>query len=146
VSASGAVALGENIVANQADGLFVKHRGPISVTVNTAGFIPGTNELVELTSSRRFKQDIRDLEDVSERFDRLRAVRYTPKAGYGTAGEEHIGFIAEEVEEVFPEFITRDPEGRTTGIMYDRMISIVAKEMQSMKSEINYLQNIANDL
>jgi hypothetical protein len=129
------VAIGQGITANQTGGFFMKHRGPISATVNTAGFIAGTNELVELTSSRRFKQNIRPLEDISTKFDLLRGVRFNAKPGYGNPEEEHIGMIAEEVEEVFPEFITKDPTGLTTGIMYDRMISLVIEELQALKRE-----------
>mgnify|MGYP001115290418 CR=1 FL=1 len=134
VSSNGAVALGENIVANQVNGLFVKHRGPIAATINMAGFIAGTNELVEITSSRRFKENIRDLEDVSVKFDQLRPVRYNPKEGHGDT-REHIGLIAEEVQKVFPEFVTYDVNtGETTGLMFDRMVSVLIQEIQSLKS------------
>jgi hypothetical protein len=132
-SVAGAVALGQGITANQTGGFFVTHRGPISATTNSAGFIAGTNELVELTSSRRFKTNIRDLEDVSEKFDKLRPVRFNPIEGHGDVESEHIGLIAEEVEELWPEFITHNTEGLTTGITYDRMISVLIKEIQTLK-------------
>lgn len=134
-SVAGAVAIGQGITANQTGGFFCTHRGPISVTFNAAGFIAGTNELVELTSSRRFKTNIRDLEQVSEKFDRLRPVRFTPLEGHGDINTEHIGLIAEEVEELWPEFVAHDLDGQTTGMAYDRMISVLIKEMQSMKRE-----------
>ena len=139
-SVAGAVALGQGITANQTGGFFVTHRGPITATVNNAGFIAGTNELVELTSSRRFKTNIRDLESVSDKFDRLRPVRFNPIEGHGDVNSEHIGLIAEEVEELWPEFVAHDPEGRTTGINYDRMISVLIKEMQALKAEIKALK------
>jgi len=43
------VAIGHNITADQDGGLFVQHRGPSGYSVNLAGFIAGTNELVEIT-------------------------------------------------------------------------------------------------
>jgi hypothetical protein len=134
-----AVAIG-TVTANVANGFFCQHRGPITVAYNVAGFIAGTNELVEITSSRRFKTNIRDLEEVSDKFDRLRPVRFNPKEGYGDVESEHIGLIAEEVEELWPEFVTHDTEGRTAGMIYDRMISVLIKEMQAMKAEIKALK------
>jgi len=50
-SQDNATALGNGIVANQPGGFFVRHRGPLGIPVNPAGFIPGTNELVEVTSA-----------------------------------------------------------------------------------------------
>jgi hypothetical protein len=141
-SSADSVAIGgTGITANQIGGLFVTHRGPLSVTFNAAGFIAGTNELVELTSSRRYKTNIRDLEQVSDKFNRLRPVRFNPIEGHGEVNSEHIGFIAEEVEELFPEFITHDLEGQTTGMMYDRFVSILVREMQAMKLRIQELEN-----
>jgi hypothetical protein len=47
-SALNSVAIGAGIVANQTGGLFAQHRGPGVYSVNPAGFIAGTNELVEV--------------------------------------------------------------------------------------------------
>jgi hypothetical protein len=135
----GAIALGATITANQAGGFFVQHRGPAVFTVNAAGFIAATNELVEITSSRRYKENIRDLEDVSEKFQSLRPVRYNAVPGHGDE-REHIGLIAEEVHELFPEFVTYDQEGQVTGMMFDRMVSVLIKEMHDMRAHITALE------
>ncbi len=129
---SNSIAFGTNIIANQPGGFFVKHRGPGAYTINTAGFISGTNELVEVTSSRRFKESIRDLEEVGDIFDKLRPVRYRAKPGHGDE-RDHIGLIAEEVEEIYPEFVTYNTEGEVTGITFDRMIAVVIKELKSLR-------------
>jgi len=134
-TANDAVAIGNGVTANQVGGLFVRHRGPLAITVNPAGFVAGTNELVEITSSRRFKQNIRDLEDVSEKIDALRPVRYQAKPGFGD-DREHIGFIAEEVQAIFPEFVTYDADGNVTGMMFDRVTSVLLKEIQSLRARL----------
>lgn len=46
-NADNSISIGNGIIANQIGGLFVKHRGPAVYSVNPAGFISGTNELVE---------------------------------------------------------------------------------------------------
>ena len=50
VNSINGVAIGNNITANQANGMFMMHRG-VTASVNPAGFIPGTNELVEIPYS-----------------------------------------------------------------------------------------------
>lgn len=127
------VAIGHEITATETGGFFIRHRGPGAYTTNSAGFLAGTNELVEVTSSRRFKENIRDLESVSDVFDLFRPVRYIAKPGHGD-NREHIGLIAEEVEEIFPEFITYDQEGQVTGVLFDRIIAVTIKELKEMSA------------
>ena len=43
-----AIAIGTGIIANQTDGLFAKHRTPVTTLINSANFIIGTNEIIEL--------------------------------------------------------------------------------------------------
>jgi hypothetical protein len=95
---------------------------------------------VEITSSRRFKQNIRPLETVGDRVMKLNPVRYEAKPGHGD-DRTHIGLIAEEVEELFPEFVTYDQEGQVTGMMFDRLTAVLIKEMQEMKIQMNQMQN-----
>ncbi len=133
-TAAGATALGTGITANQIDGFFVRHRGPAVFAVNAAGFInTGTNELVEITSSRRYKQNIRPLESVSDRVKKMNPVRYEAKPGHGDE-RTHIGLIAEEIEELFPEFVIYDSEGLVSGMMFDRLTAVLIKELQEMRT------------
>ena len=64
-------------------------------------------------SSRRSKDDIRDMGDASGGLLRLRPVtfRYKQKAADGSAPIRY-GLIAEEVAEVYPELVVYDGEGR----------------------------------
>jgi hypothetical protein len=126
-------------------GLFMYHRGPITTTVNMAGWISGTNELVEVTSSRRFKENIRTLEYTSDNIDKLRPVRFTPKLGHGRTPDdtaENLGFIAEEVEEIYPEVVTKDSDGATSGMMYDRLVPVLLRELQLLRARVAELESI----
>jgi hypothetical protein len=136
----GATAIGNGIVATVSTGLFVGHRGPGAFTVNNAGFIASTNELVEVTSSRRFKTDIRDLESTDTTFDQFRPVRYRAKPGCGD-DREHIGLIAEEVEEIYPELVTYEGDNVTPcGLVFDRLTAINIKEIQSLRKRVTQLE------
>lgn len=119
-------------------GLYMRHFAA-PVVGNTAVFMG--NELVETTSSVRFKDNIRSLEETPDKFDKLRPVRYVGKNDYLRA--EQIGLIAEEVEPLYPELIVyTELEGKKApnGIAYERMVAILIREMQAMKAKISELE------
>ena len=137
-SIPGSIVLGPSIVATQ-DGFFVKHRLDTSIST-PAGWIG--NELVDVTSSRRYKENIRDLEVVSDKIDKIRPVRFNAKQEYAVGHEhEQIGLIAEELYEIFPEFVVMDEDKETPkGIAFDRMISIAIKEIQCLRKDVSELK------
>jgi hypothetical protein len=140
-SASSSVAIGTSITANQTGGIFIQHRTG-AFTANPAGFMAGTNELVELTSSRRFKDVTGNLEEVSDRIDALNPVRYVTKPGQIGDDREHIGLIAEELHEQFPEFVTYDntDEKLPKGINYGDLVTVLIKELQTLRKRVAVLE------
>lgn len=134
------VALGYNVYANIDDGLFAHHRvtGPSIYNALWIG-----DELVEvpIPSSIRFKENVIDLENIEDKFAQLRPVRYNLKEPLGSKDDSQIGLIAEEVNELFPEFVIFGPEKRIDGLQFDRMVTLAIKEIQSLKIQISELKN-----
>lgn len=100
-----AVVLGNGVTSISAagahdGGLYSRHFAGV-VTGNAAVWVG--NELCESTSSQRYKENIRPLEDITSRFMQLEAVRYIGKGDVNKT--EQIGMIAEHVEKIFPEFV-----------------------------------------
>jgi hypothetical protein len=68
------------------------------------------------TSDRRVKEDIRELAGSLETLERIRPVRFRFSHAYerthpGCNDREAFGIVAQEYKEVFPDYVTRDPEG-----------------------------------
>ena len=138
-SATNAVAIGSGIVANQINGFFAIHRSPVA-SASTAAWVG--NELVDTVSSARFKQNIIDLEESSNKFDQLRPVRFNAKPEYGNPDENHIGLIAEELNVIYPEFVVYEDDKVTPkSIQYDKLVALLIKELQLEKSRRNDLEN-----
>ena len=137
-SIPGSIALGQSIVATQS-GFFVKHRLDTSIST-PAGWLG--DELVDITSSRRYKENIRNLENVTDKIEKIRPVRFNAKQEYAVGHEhEQIGLIAEELYEIFPEFVVMDDDKETPkGIAFDRMISIAIKELQCLRKDVSELK------
>jgi hypothetical protein len=99
-------------------------------------------DLVKVTSSERYKKDIRDLEVGSEGVCDLRPVRFKWKE----SGEEDIGLIAEEVNEVIKELVVCDQEGRPDAVKYDRIALYLLAVVKAQQQKIATLEEtVAQD-
>lgn len=102
----------------------------------TAVFINSQGKLGTTTSSRRFKERIAPLEDVSARIQALRPVTflYKPDFDDGTRLKQY-GLIAEEVAEVLPDLVVRDEHGRAETVRYHFLPTLLLAEVQRLERE-----------
>ena len=88
-------------------------------------------------SSRRFKEQIRDLGDASAGLLAPRPVlfKYKPSVK-GDAALEQFGLIAEEVAEVFPQLVSTDKEGRPFTVRYDLLTPMLLNEFRKQHRQV----------
>jgi hypothetical protein len=93
-------------------------------------------DLVE-TSSADLKRDIVPLSGGLESIMQLNPVSYAwnEKASEPVRGKHAIGFIAEEVNEVLPDIVTKDANGKTVGINYGKIAPVAVLAIQQLKVE-----------
>lgn len=117
---------------------------PIKLTLSTngdlaaEGVVTGTN--IASPSSIRFKQNVVPMSDALDRLLLVQAVRFDWKPEYAKSrrGHEHdFGFIAEELEKVFPEVVIRDESNEVVGVDYARMSAVNAGAVQELKSRLD---------
>jgi hypothetical protein len=94
----------------------------VAVKVNAAGQI-GT-----APSSSRFKQDIRDMGDTSEALFALRPVTFRYKKEVDPDGAPQFGLVAEEVENVNPDLVARDAEGKVYTVRHEAVNAMLLNE------------------
>ena len=96
-----------------------------------------------ITSDKNFKTDIRDFDSVKDKLKLVRPVMYKlnlPQAnGDITGGTEQFGFIAQEMQELFPEIVADRGDG-TLGIRYTELIPVLVKAYQEQLAEIEALK------
>ena len=86
------------------------------------------------TSDYRIKEDIADC---YESIDRLRPVEYFNRI----TGKKDFGFIAHEVQEVFPNLVNGEKDGETLqSIQYNSLIALLVKEIQELKVRLSDLE------
>lgn len=94
----------------------------LTVLVNSTGKLGTT------VSSRRFKEEIEPLDKVSEALFALRPVSFRYKKEIDPAGVRQFGLVAEEVEKVNPDLVSRDLEGKPTAVRYDQINAMLLNE------------------
>jgi plastocyanin len=114
-----------------------------------AVWVQGDGTFARNTSSRRFKQNIRDIDIDPEAVLSLRPRIYDrrPKEeGNDDYLRDEFGLIAEEVAETLPEIVTYDEEGRIDALRYDLLGVALLSVVQDQAERIERLEQLVRDM
>ena len=95
-----------------------------------AVFVNSDGKLGTTTSSARFKDEIQTMGQASEAILMLRPVSFRYKKEIDPKGIPQFGLLAEEVEEVNPDLIIRDREGKPHTVRYEQINAMLLNEFQ----------------
>ena len=87
----------------------------------SAVFVSGLGKLGTVTSSKRFKEEIKPIGTISEALFSLKPVAFHYKKEIDPAGTPQLGLVAEDVEKINPDLIVRDKEGKPYTVRYDQV-------------------------
>jgi hypothetical protein len=104
--------------------------GGVAVYVNSSG------QLGTLTSSARFKDDIKPMENASESILALKPVTFRYKKGIDPAHTSQFGLVAEDVEKVNPALVVRDKEGKPYTVRYEAVNAMLLNEFLKEHREV----------
>jgi hypothetical protein len=91
-------------------------------------FVTSSNQLGTLTSSRRFKEDIQNMDDASDTLLALHPVTFRYKPEIDPVGVPQFGLVAEDVEKVNPDLVAHDPQGRPYTVRYEAVNAMLLNE------------------
>ncbi len=116
-------------------GVTTTNNDAIPVMIDSAG------QLGTVSSSRRFKEDIADMGDVSRGIMDLRPVTYRYKQSFADGSKPvQYGLIAEEVAEVYPDLVAHSADGQIETVKYQVLDSMLLNEMQRLQRQNQNLQ------
>lgn len=109
------------------------------------GVIYAQNTAVQSISDVRTKENIRDSSDGLAVIAALRPVRYDFKSGFGNDKKNQLGFIAQEIETVFPDAVGDTGEATPDGDTYKTvgpaaLIPVLVKAIQEQQKMIETLR------
>jgi Chaperone of endosialidase len=108
---------------------------PTAVFINTTTGQLGTTPPA---SSRRFKTDIKPMDQTSEAILALKPVTFQYKSD--TDGKPQFGLIAEEVAKVNPALVLPDKEGKPYTVRYDAVNAMLLNEFLKARHQIDAQQ------
>ncbi len=133
---SGVLRIGNSL--SQTTAFIAGIRGVTTIANNAIPVVIDSNgQLGTISSSIRFKEDVRDLGGVSSRIFQLRPVSFRYK---GQMGNAHYGLIAEEVDQVMPELAVHGKDGQIETVAYHELPPLLLSEVQKQQKAIERLE------
>ena len=93
-----------------------------------AVYVNSDGKLGAQVSSQRFKDDIKPINQASEAIYGLKPVSFRYKSEIEPARPLAFGLIAEEVEKINPDLVSRDEDGKPLTVRYDQVNAMLLNE------------------
>jgi hypothetical protein len=107
-------------------------------------YVDQNGKLGYWSSSIRYKENIRPIDAYSAKVLALNPIVFNFKADKDK--KIQFGLIAEEVNNILPEIVIYDKEGRPETVQYEQLIPLLLKTAQEQQKRINQLQNQNDEL
>jgi Chaperone of endosialidase len=104
---------------------------PDHVTISGSGRLGRAN-----ISSRRYKHDIQPMEEASEVIFALKPVSFRYNKQYDATQTLAFGLIAEDVAEVAPDLVGRNPRGEPESVRYEQVNAMLLNEFLKAHGKI----------
>ena len=114
--------------------------GGVPVVINSHG------KLGTVTSSRRFKEDIKPMDQASEALLALKPVTFRYKKEIDPQGIPQFGLVAEEVEKVNPKLVVRDKDGKVNTVRYEAVNAMLLNEFLKEHKRVEEQQATITEL
>jgi hypothetical protein len=109
------------------DGTFISGIFGVAVTGSSV-VVNAHGQLGVSTSSARYKQEIKSMDNRSEAILALKPVTFHYKKEIDPAGTSQFGLVAEEVEKVNPDLVVRDENGDLSSVRYEAVNAMLLNE------------------
>ena len=140
-TADNVICIGANVAGNNVDhSCFI---GEIFGSTSSNGvpvLVNSNGRLGTMTSSRRFKEEIKPMDKASEVLLALKPVTFRYKKGIDPQGIPQFGLVAEEVEKVNPDLVVRDNDGKSFSVRYDQVNAMLLNEFLKEHRKVEKLE------
>ena len=148
ISGSGNVCIGQGVSGQGgvSDTTWIRN---VYSSVATARqvYVNSDNKMGTLSSSRRYKEDVKPMDEASETLFALKPVTFRYKKEIDRSRALSFGLIAEEVAHISPDLITRDEEGQPQTVRYEAINAMLLNEflkehkrLQEQQATISHLK------
>lgn len=114
---------------------------PDSVTITSSGRLGRGN-----VSSRRYKHDVKPMDTASESLYALKPVSFRYNKEYDATQTLAFGLIAEDVAQVYPDLVGRNPQGEPESVRYEQINAMLLNEFLKEHRKVEKLEATVADL
>jgi hypothetical protein len=139
-SASNVICIGANVAGDNVSNscyigeIWNQSGGSQAVYVNSQG------KLGAIVSSRRFKDEIKPMQQASEVIHDLKPVSFRYKREIEPTRPRGFGLIAEDVEKLNPDLVTRGSDGKANSVRYDAVNAMLLNEFIKEHKKVQELE------
>ena len=112
----------------------------------TAVVVDGSGQLGVAPSSKRFKEQIKPMDNESETILALKPVTFHYKKQIDPKSTAQFGLVAEEVERVNPDLVVRDDNGKIYTVRYDAVNAMLLNEFLKEHQTVQELKKQVAEL
>jgi hypothetical protein len=112
----------------------------VTAASGVAVYVNSNGQLGTLTSSARFKKEIKPMEKASEAILALAPVTFRYKEEVDPDGIPQFGLVAEEVAKVNPDLVARDAEGKVYTVRYEAVNAMLLNEFIKEHAKVQGLE------
>jgi trimeric autotransporter adhesin len=146
-TASNVICIGANLDAdNVSDSCYINNIFNATSTNGIGVLVNSNGKLGTTTSSRRFKEEIKPMDQGSEALFALKPVSFRYKKDIDPAGTSQLGLVAEDVEQVNPALVMRDKEGKPYSVRYDQVNAMLLNEFLKEHRKVKELEATVAEL
>jgi hypothetical protein len=138
---SNVISIGNSIFAANVDNsCFIGNIfGVTTVNVGTPVLVDSAGQLGTISSSRRFKHEIKPMDEVSEAILALKPVTFRYRSDHSSTPQ--FGLIAEDVAEVNSDLVVHDENGEIYSVRYDQVNAMLLNEFLKEHKRVEELKS-----
>jgi hypothetical protein len=146
ITGDGNVCIGESVTGVDGESNTTRIRNIGSTAQDTGIYVTvdavGGNKLgyVNLSSSRRYKEEIKPMDKASEALFALKPVNFRYKREINPDRAERFGLIAEEVEKINPDLVSYDSGGKPVTVRYESINAMLLNEFLKENRKVQRLE------
>ena len=121
---SNTIRIGNNNITDT----FIRGISGTTIASGATVLVASDGHLGTVTSSERFKENIKPMDKASEALFSLKPVTFRYKKEIDPNGTPQFGLVAEDVEKINPDLVVRDESGRVNSVRYDQVNAMLLNE------------------
>ena len=139
-TAANVICIGANVAgANVSNSCYIGNIFNRSSPSGLEVFVNSDGKLGTTMSSRRFKEDIKPMDQASEAILALQPVTFRYKKDFDPTGTAQFGLVAEDVAKVNPDLVVQDKEGKPYSVRYDQVNAMLLNEFLKEHRKVEQL-------